>query len=461
MPCPYAMIESIMLDSRNQPQIIPATTLRELYRNLQVTNGLAGKNLEYHVELHGAKIRDLENKILLSFLPNDTFFLAGQTGSGKTTAVDYLFSSSEGLKNGYRSLYIDFRDETNIDDKNFHIIEIILILIQKIIELTPNRTKKEYEEKIKKIEEQQLTSYVDTSQNQWSYADFIAEGLANIGLGWKLDASRRETVRRIYKTKVNDVLALLNDLAVDCSVLIGLPLLIFMDGLEKMRNEEAIENIFNTDTLNTFKNIQTRKIIATPVHLIHRDTMTNILGNFTSIQWKIRPNPLTYNILNLEEKEKADNLLKSNTDILRKSISVRMKNKSLIQEEALDLAVTFSGGLITDLLFILSDAVIAAVGAGSDVVRKNHVEDAIVTYGNQKAQAFALDGSSIKLLYQIYENNHLPSEGVSDTKLLIRQLLFNNIISNINNVPCYFVHPLIEEAVKVYGRSTKETPEAH
>ncbi len=441
-----------MLNSRNQPEITPASTLRELYRNLQVTNGLADKNLAYHVELHEAKIRDLENKILLSFLPNDIFFLAGQTGSGKTTAIDYLFSSSEGLKKGYRSLYIDFRDETNIEDKDFHIIEILLILIQKIIELVPNKTKKNYQEKIKKIEEEQITAFTDISQNQWSYADFIAEGLANIGLGWKLDASRRETVRRAYKTKVNDVLALLNELVGDCSVEIGLPLLIFMDGLEKMRNEEAIENIFNTDTLNTFKNIQTRKIIATPVHLLHRDTMTNLLGNFTPIQWKIRPNPLTFGLLGPEEKDKADNLLKNNTAILRKSILVRMQDKSLIGADALDLAVTFSGGLITDLLTILSDAVIDAVGAGSDVVRKNHVENAVITYGNQKAQTFSLDGSSIRLLYQIYENNHLPSEDTSNTKLLIRQLLFNNIISNINNVPCYFVHPLVEQAVKVYGK---------
>ena len=105
-----------MPDSRKQPDIIPATTLKQLYRNLQVTNGLVGDNLKYYVNLHDEQIRDLENKILLSFRPDDTFFLAGQTGSGKTTAIDYLFSTSAPIKEEYLALYVDFRDETNIDE---------------------------------------------------------------------------------------------------------------------------------------------------------------------------------------------------------------------------------------------------------------------------------------------------------------------------------------------------------
>lgn len=448
-----------MPDSRKQPDIIPATTLKQLYRNLQVTNGLVGDNLKYYVNLHDEQIRDLKNKILLSFRPDDTFFLAGQTGSGKTTAIDYLFSTSAPIKEEYLALYVDFRDETNIDDREFHIVEILLILIRKIIEIAPPKLeRKKYQNKIKEIEEQQSTIHKDTSENNWSFAGILLEGLTNIGLGWKLDASRRETVRHIYKTKVNDVLTVLNDLLVDFGYVNNKQTLLFIDGLEKMRNEEAIENIFNTDTLNTLRNIQTRKIIATPVHLLHRDSMVNLLGNFTSIQWKIKQNPLTYISLSPPEKQTVDELVESNKNILRESIVVRVAaGQRLIEDEALSIAIKFSGGLIADLLKILSDAVIDAVSAASPIVSKNHVEKAITTYGNQKAQAFALDGQSISLLYQIYKNHHLSAEHSNNTKLLIRQLLFNNIISNINAVPCYFVHPLIEEAVKVYGNPTQET----
>lgn len=215
--------------------------------------------MRYWVELHNEQIRELENDILLSSRPDDTFFLAGQTGSGKTTCIDYLFSASKGIKAEYQSLYIDFKEETNIDDKDFHIIEILLIVIQKVIETAPDQLDaKIFEKKIKEIEEQQTTVHKDTAQNQWSFADFLIEGMASMGLGWKLDVSRRATVRRIYKTKVNDVLALLNELLAEFGIKNGIPLLVFMDGLEKMRNEEAIENIFNTDTLNTLRNIQTR-----------------------------------------------------------------------------------------------------------------------------------------------------------------------------------------------------------
>ncbi len=447
-----------MADSRKQPDIIPATTLKELYRNLQVTNGLVGNNLQYHVNLHDDQVRNLENKILLSFRPDDTFFLAGQTGSGKTTAIDYLFSTSDAIKAEYSPLYVDFRDETNIDDREFHIVEILLILIRKIIEIAPPKLeKKKYQIKIEEIEEQQSTIHKDTSENNWSFAGILLEGLTSIGLGWKLDASRRETVRRIYKTKVNDVLTILNDLLVDFRYVNSKQILLFIDGLEKMRNEEAIENIFNTDTLNTLRNIQTRKIIATPVHLLHRDSMVNLLGNFTSIQWKIKQNPLTYISLLPPQKELIDKLVQANKNILKESILVRISaDQQLIEATALSKAIEFSGGLIADLLKILSDSVIDAVSADSSIVRGNHVEKAITTYGNQKAQAFALDGQSISLLYQIYKNHHLLAEDSSNTKLLIRQLLFNNIISNINAVPCYFVHPLIEEAVKVYGKPTQE-----
>jgi energy-coupling factor transporter ATP-binding protein EcfA2 len=454
----------IMTEERQQFKIAPAKSLQNLYQNLQITSGLSEENMAFHVPLYQEQIDEIVQKLAFSYNPRDTFFVAGQTGSGKTTLIDFLVYSHQEVKDKYEFLYVDYAEETLQDDKEFGVGEVLSVLITKIARIgySFGIDMNEYLKKLKAIEEDSRKQSKDEAVSNWNWSDIFLEIVANskIGLGLKLDTARRSTIRSIFKSNLKDFVDLLNALIVEVNYKHpdGKLLLIFMDGLEKIQDAGIIHNIFSRESLFAITNIECRKIMAIPVHLASRDTsaIDPSIGHFVAVQCKIKTNPLTENNPDVanEDKERSKNQVAKNRENLKQLIRKRIDidSQTMLPDDALDFALDKSGGFVVDLCKILTDAIIKAAMDKSLTVRIEHVRKAADYLGAIKSQSFTLDSKAISALYHIFKTSKKDNEDNNQT--LIKHLLLKNIIFNLNHTLCYFVHPLIEVSVDIYGQNT-------
>jgi Cdc6-like AAA superfamily ATPase len=448
-----------MFESK-QRTIVPAKNIVELYANLEVYNGLSEENLAFYVPLFEDKFRRLESTLAYSNSYNDTIYLMGQTGTGKTTVVDYLFSKSERLKQKYVFLEIDFLDDKNSTDyydTNFNSIELFLIMFSKVFSIAEKYVSKpdleKLTQKLKAIEDKQNIQYKDTTVNQWSFADLLAEGLYKLGLGWNIDMARRETIRRLYQNSFKEILELLNELIAKTQQAFtdGKVLLLFLDGLEKLRATEVITKIFNQENADKFRQIQCRKLIVKPIDSSAQTSNTAADSNREIlICTKVFHNPLDPNYNENQQQQSIIEEYRAFREIIHKRIDASAGN--LIDDDALELAIQKSGGILNDYLDILKSAIIYADVAASKIVRKEHVEGTCTEFEFNKSGTFATDAKAIRLLYHILDNHSCPDDEDLSGDVFLRQMLINNIVIGKNGVRCFYVHPLIQKTVNVYGK---------
>jgi hypothetical protein len=259
----------------------------------------------------------------------------------------------------------------------------------------------------------------------------------------------------LYKAKIFDFLHLLNDLCTRLDSALqqeNKQLLLILDGLEKVRDVEIINKIFNTTGINNLKNILCRKVIVCPVHLSALNNNTSSTSNDEFlISLKVFDNPLTHKTATLSDK------VIHNRALLTKLLHTRIheKHHDLIDEAALTIAIEKSGGFMYDFIGILQNSIIEAINAGSDIVRKDHVSSAVSSLEFSKSGSFTYDSHAIDLLYHVLNNYTTPEEKKDNT--FTQQVLRNNLIITKNDVRCYFVHPLIQKTVEVYGKSLAES----
>lgn len=447
-----------------QHRIVPARDILELKFNLEVYNGLSEENLAYRVPLFTDKVQRLEAALAYSTTYNDTFYLMGQTGTGKTTIVDYLFAKSQELKKKYVFIELDFVDErysTDYFDNNFNSIELFLIIFARVFEVAQTYLKPKELEKLTKqlkaIEDKQSIQYQDIAFNKWSFADFLAEGLMKLGLGWNVDMARRETTRRLYQNSVQEVMEILNELIAKTAQQIpdDKTVLLFLDGLEKLRSTNVINKIFNQENAAKFRQIQCRKLIVKPVDSPAQAANMAIDANREFlISTKVFHNPLDRS---MEETVQAKHI-ETEYQLFKAIVTNRIASDApeLIEDDALRLAIEKSGGILSDYLAILISGVIFAKVAGSNLIRTEHVEGACSELEGNKSLQFITDAKAIKLLYYVFEQHNCPNDADLSGDVFLRQLLINNLIIGKNGVHCFYVHPLIQKTVAVYGKPRPE-----
>lgn len=452
------------MSESKQRNIVPAKSLQELYNNLEAINGLSEANLAFYVPLFENNIKRLESYLKFSSAYNDTFYLLGQTGTGKTTVVDFLFSKSESIKEKYVFLDIDFLDQkasTDYYDPAFHSIELFLIIFTKVYEVAEKYLDKDELNKIitklEGIEEKQNIAHIDTASNKWSFGHFLMEGVYKLGLGWNVDFARRETVRKLFQNSVKEIIDLLNELIAKTQQKLpdNKALLLFLDGLEKLRSAEVINKIFNKENSDKFRQIQCRKLIVKPIDSTAQfSNVATDANRELLICTKIFENPLDSQSLKKNQKKQ----IKDEFDRFKNIVTIRIDSnyQNLINPDVLELAIQKSGGLINDYLNIVKSAIINADVAGSNTIQKEHVEDASRDFEVNKSLTFSADSKAIKLLYHVLQNNTCPDDPDLSGDVFLRQVLINNIIIGKNGVLCYYIHPLIEKTVKMYGQPRTE-----
>ena len=222
----------------------------------------------------------------------------------------------------------------------------------------------------------------------------------------------------------------------------GKQLLLVIDDLDKLRNMDQVRSIF-IDNLHFLLQIQCKKVIAVPVHLTGESEMA--LREYDKFGLSLRPNPLKPGA-DLAELETRKRLL---ANIVEQRTSA---GKTLIETNAVEEAIAFSGGIIRQLMQILYGAAREARRNKTGKITVSHVQKSCGALKNIM-EAAVITSSGINFLEKV-RVQHIPdAESAEECN---KALLGNQIIAYTNGSVWYDVNPLIAETVRTYAAARKD-----
>jgi len=436
-----------------------ASNIAELYNNLQPHTILFEKSdKDQYVPLYEDLLNRLRTEITVNQRRDATFYIAGQSGTGKTTAMNFLPDTR--LNKKFEIVYLYGRDL--FDPNDVDVIDILLMFSFKLIEGKKELGKIFYERLDKIYKKHTGALEEEIKKQRGTSAEVGLDGQLSAGFKFfhwikakaeffstfKMDSEYRKTTRIFFQFKKLDLLNLCNEIVNKYyeSLPTGKNLLVVIDDLDKMRDISQIQKIF-IDDRNYINQIACKKVISIPVHLPSLPQFP--LGDASTyfFELKLNLNPLrTYTKKVKEEQLKVIN---KNHDLMKKIVLQRIcKNKTLLDDSSIDLAISKSGGLVRQYIRILNHAALKIMTlVGNDgTINGPDIENSLLEERNLLGRS-VIGKEKINMLKDVM-NHKTPAQ---DNNLFIESILGNLILVNQNGDPWYDINPVIESTVKQYG----------
>lgn len=431
-----------------------ATNINEFANNLIPENFLKLEDKDVYVPIYEELLKVLRDMVIKDEVESQAFFVSGQAGTGKTTALNFF--TTETLEKQYSIKYINMRDFLDLSDVD--IIDFLLAFAFAMVKDTPLAQKyyerlvdiqRKHEGEIEEVVERESAKKIGAGaaaevSAKGGFLNFIklkADVFSNI----KLDKVHREKTREIFKLKKPFLRDLINELLENYieKITKGKNLLVIIDDLDKMRKIEQINSIF-IDNRNYIFSLKCKKIISIPTYLTKMPEISNY-SQYPICQFvlRLKPNPF-----NGEPAKKEKEKIEANRQMLREVIKCRVREKiTLIDDDALEVAIEKSGGIIRQLIKIVWVAAVNVRTLGGAKISPDDIKEAVDKLRNDMARTI-ISTNKINLLYTVL-NKNVP---VSETSTAFIELLqANNVVAYENGEPWYEVNPIISNTVKVYA----------
>jgi hypothetical protein len=293
----------------------------------------------FFVHREDKNLKRLRRDILRSVENVKTFFLCGHTGSGKTTELNRLEKDPE-LNDKF---YTIFTSSKGFDPQSFTHIDILMLIGFKIYEAaiddksfeTPTNLKKELEDwssTIVKIfdKEDSIDAEVKAGAGVW-ITSFIAR--LKTRTRWK------EEKRKLIEPKLNDLINIIDKLAIHIKVHSGKPVLIIMDDLEKGTTLEKKKELFSTNY----------SVLTSP----HLHTLFTLPMAFRSMPDKEIPPELIYTypsvkIYKLPEPNATEPVWNNEGKAIMESFIKNRMELELAELDALDELILIGNGIFRE-----------------------------------------------------------------------------------------------------------------
>ncbi len=435
-----------------------AASIRELANNLIPENFLNADDENVYVPIYDKILKLLRDSVLEDQVDDQVFLIAGQAGTGKTTALNFFSTSA--VEKQYHVKYINMRQYLDLSDVD--IIDFLLAFAFALVRETS--LENQYYKRLEKLKKQHEGELIESTESQSDKAASTGtSGGITVGGGFlnfiklkadffanmRLDSVYRHTTREVFKPKkplLRDLVNQVIDLYIEKEAK-GKPLLVIIDDLDKLRSVTQIGSLFLENRDYIFK-LSCKKIISIPTHLMRAPEISNF-SPYPIRQFVIgiTPNPFARESeteILTEEKNKIKKNRELLSDVIRKRIA---GNVELIDPDALEKAIDYSGGILRQLIKIVHGAVTYVRAFGGEQVSLSEIMEAIGILRNNMAGTIT-SSVKIELLHNILRKSIPPQE---DSEQFIQMLISSNVLSYENGDPGYEVNPLIKETVRVYA----------
>ncbi|MEW5940263.1 MAG: hypothetical protein AB1750_11410 [Chloroflexota bacterium] len=347
----------------------------------------------FYIERPGNPIAELTDALMAPFYRPPKFFFSGHRGCGKSTELQHLLSNGQ-LQKKYWLLNFSIREETDIIDIDFR--DVLLAIGGRLFrehqkrggEL-PNQLLRELNSWKGKVEKE--ISTILEGRTDYEASASIDAFFATAGLKMKLEPATRVILRQVVENDITGLIAIINHIATAIYTRERLIPLILIDDMDKPDLEKA-RSIFH----------DRREIMMQPNCAIVY-TVSSAL--FYSKEFdSIRDQALFLPNINLHPPMEPATHNAEGYDTLKNFARVRM-DLSLIEDDALENAVTYSGGVFREMARILRTAIGRARRRKATRLSNDDVEWAATEIRNEYRRI--LDKEDLKLLKKINENNRM------------------------------------------------------
>ena len=205
--------------------------------------------------------------------------------------------------------------------------------------------------------------------------------------------------------------------------------LIIFDDLEKIEIKEQIKSIF-IDNKYVFDKLNCVKILTIPIYLI--------------IKWHFEDNLFRFTINPIDDYKELDGESHKNRELLKKLVKIKLKNRNLINQEALNKAIYYSAGNIRNLIMIIKKSAFTAYKK-SETIKIEHITKSI----SYLKKHFSLSSSKIRMLKYIVDNN-IQALDMNMEDDYIDLINDNTIFLYFNGTPRVEINPIIKDSVEKY-----------
>lgn len=423
-----------------------AKTVEDIYNIFIHEEYLKEDNKEFYVSLYGKQLKKFVVALTKNQISSKSFFIAGQSGNGKSSVLNLLTSNYPEIDEKYEFFYLAGRSVFLYDD--IDIIDILLMIANKIVSNSKELRIKYFEELQKlenvkdgSLEEKETT--IDKSNLNTTFG--VKAGLGakffsilkldgNFEASYKINEDIRKDARKLFKIRKKELIDLVNNLILEYKTTTNSSkdLLIVIDDLEKKDN---IDELFIKD-LQLLNQLEIVKIITMPIHLQRTNTFADK---------DIRE-------FGLKLKTFEGEVFTTDIELLKDIIDIRLEDKNLISEDAIDLAVKFSGGNLRQLIKLVHFAAEEALTFDEEKITKKEMKESI--------EELQRELSSKVMGYQTFLNGIKATKIADDSEETLLSLAkatkMELIFAYFNGTIWYDLNPIIIKSLELFTEQTNK-----
>jgi hypothetical protein len=399
-----------------------AETLSDVYAVFDPQEPLKGEKLKtYYVDRKSTIKEEVLWKIKSSRKPLKILFPAIR-GNGNTTELNKLAEEAK------KELFvIFFNTKDRLDMVNVTYVDLLLNIGLQIYESV--RYDVEIDPQLDDTLRNWSSVVVENVREEQEALDMEGGVSALIKLtgAMRNQVSTREVVRRTVEPKLSELLDIINRVIAYAEETLG-KIFVIIDDLDKIAPNQAENLFFGYSTMLT--QLQCNVLYTVPRSLQLSE----------KIQWVLRFFDSKVLIPNTYLCDKNGTPSKENRELVR-AIALNRMEESLIDEEALNYAVTMSGGVMHDFIRIVRESAAKAHGNHRDKIEKEDVESVVFDIRNDYLR-FLLEDDLV-ILKEIKETHGKTLKKENEDRF--SDLLYSLVILEyLNNEVWYDVHPAIK-----------------
>lgn len=380
-------------------------------------------------------------KYLFGYVPDgyQQVVYFGHSGSGKSTI---LYQLKLQLHDAYKVICYSVQDDLNMGDMS--LVDLLFSIYEHIYLTYKDQFTDSHTKLLQKIYSLwygvQSTEITEIKTSSTSIEGDIKISLKVLFAYFKnifqADTIRRKTIRVSVSNKIGEYIQTLNELVKKCEDISGKPILVMIEDIEKVLNKEDAKSIF-VDFGMFFRDMKLRLLLTAPIFLKYTEDVTNSLTNyFTSLE--------ECPTIKIAERDGSD--FGEGIETLRKIIYARVE-ESLIDRDALTLAVKNTGGLIRDLLDIIMNASLNCLIRSGCIIDTSDVQRAINRRQSLYLNVFSGDDKNIEVVKKIYADPDLTLSNDANFMHMVRSLIILEYCDS-DEKQWRGIHPLIVSYLK-------------
>lgn len=396
-----------------------AENLDQAYTNFDPARPLPGVS-EFYIKREKNPLDKMKRGLLRDSLIPPKFLLSGQRGTGKSTELNRLIAYPE-IQERFFIVHYSIRD--TLDPAGLHYIDLLLSIGAQIFIRAVDAGLKLRAGVLRKLARwMEATALIEAKgfETELELEGFFAKLLA----GLRVQYSIRNEMRRNLEPRLSEFIAITDLMVAEIELKTARNVLVAIDDLDKP-DLAVVRELFH-ERLASLTSPHCSIIYTIPIALLYSSEAAQIIQAFSG-SWVLP------NVTIAGHADRAPN--EAGRGAMREFVAKRM-SLDLIDQDAMEHAITMSGGLFREMGRIVRSAADHAIGRGAEKIEKRDVAEAESEIRNEFRRM--LEPEDYETLAKIHRDQELRGAEI------FAKLLHNmSVLEYQNDENWCDVHPAI------------------